>query len=280
MKTHLHIFAGLLALLLAPAYVNAAVLMEDNFESYAIGTTPTNPGDGNPNNWFFTNLATDDVVAGGPSGGTQMLHVQQATPNTSSFGREFAAQDGATSSDLTLTLSFDLKLNSKTTSDYYITFLDSSLTSLNNPINIRITNGGIQALTRATSPGVGTAVNVKPSQNSTLSLNTWYEFTITADLSTKTYRLDVTNLSNSTIGSTGDLYFYQNIQTLDELLFRNVTTSNTGVDWNIDNVSLTSVPEPNTAFLLIGAGIACLIRRRGEIHAKSGIILAAREHRS
>lgn len=259
MKTHLQILGGFLVLLLAPTYVNAAVLMADNFDSYAIGTTPVNPGDGNPNNWVFTGLATDDVVAGGPSGGgSRMLHVQQANPNTSSFGREFAAQNGATSPDLTLTLSFDLKLNSKTTSDYYISLGDS----INIPINIRITNGSVQALTRATSPGVGGAVNVKPSENNSLALDTWYEFTITANLSAKTYRLDVTNLSDSSTGTTGDLYLYYNTQTLDELLFRNVSANNTGVDWNLDNVNLTSVPEPHTAFLLLGAGMVYLIRRR------------------
>lgn len=258
MKVHTILITSLLCLVTA-AQSWAVVLINDDFESYTVNSTPTNPGDGNPNNWFFNGLTSNTTVAGSSPDGVapneKLLHVQGTS--SSSFGRTFARQDGAGASDLVLTLSFKLQLNSLSGNDYSIRLLDSTLSTNNVPISIRIaSNGGVLVLTRTTGPGSGTATNATNPLGAALAADVWYEFTVNANLSTQMFEVGITNLDTGASGSTGSLYFYQNIHTLNQLTFLSTSGTNPGVNWDINDVSATAVPEPSTAMaMLVGAGV-------------------------
>lgn len=247
-----------LLILASPARSHSAVvLVGDNFESYAVNGTPTLPGDGNANPWVFSGLSSSQAVSGASLNGEapdeKILHLEGTA--SSSATRLFTRQDGAVAPGLTLTLSFKLRIDDLTGSDYSIDLLDSTLATGNVPIHIRIaTNGSILALTRTTGPGVGSATNsTNPLQKKALSTNVWYEFTVAANLEAQTYNVTVKNIATDVSGSTGDLYFYQNIHSLDTLRFASTTTTNMAVNWDLDDVKVTAVPEPGTAAaLLIG----------------------------
>lgn len=260
------IIASLLCLVTAsPSF--GAILIRDDFESYTLNATPTNPGDGNPNNWFFNGLTSSATIAGsspdGQAPNEKLLHVQGTS--SSSFGRSFARQDGSATSDLILTMSFKLQLDSLSGNDYSIRLLDSTLSTNNVPISIRIaSNGGVLVLTRTNGPGSGSATNAVNPLGAALAADVWYEFTVNANLSTQMFEVAITNLDSGASGSTGSLYFYQNIHTLDQLTFLSTSGTNPGVNWDLNDINVTTVPEPSTvAALLMGVGILVCRARYG-----------------
>ena len=267
-------YAGLVACLLtfacSSASFGAVVLIGDDFESYTIGSTPTNPNDGNANNWFFSGLSQNQVVSGSSPNGEapneKLLHVEGTS--SSSFGRQFAMQDGAATPNLTLSLSFKLQIQNLTGNDYTIRLMDNTLTSNNIPISFRIaSNGSVIMLTRETGPGTGKAVNVNNPQGSQLTTDSWYQFTVNADLTAQTYSVDIMNMETGASGSTDALYFYQNIHTLNALTFSSTTALVPGVNWNLNDVNLTAVPEPGTAMTFVSGVLIVWLGRKSFLHS-------------
>lgn len=125
--------AALVILAVMPRAQGSVILINDTFESYDIGNVPGNPGDGNPNNWSFTGLNTNNVIAGSSIGGTapneQLLHLMADGSSASLSTRKFDRVDGSLTADLQLTLSFKLKLNQVSGSHYNFRLVDSEKAS-------------------------------------------------------------------------------------------------------------------------------------------------------
>ncbi len=237
----------------------SVVLFDDSFESYTLNTTPTNPGDGNPRNWKTQDDMTATVVAGSSPDGLapneKVLHLSSEEGGL--FSRDFERLVGNAETADTLSLSFKLRIGDFTGSDYRIRLQDNTLATNNIPIYIRIaSNGSVFALTRTTGPGTGSATNATNFQGAQLKINTWYEFTIDVNFQAQTYNVTITNMATGTGGSSGNLYFYQNIRSLDQFNINNNTAP--ALDWYLDDVhAVTTIPEPGTtAALLIGAALA------------------------
>lgn len=263
---------GLCALPLSHASV---ILIQDSFESYTLGNAPGNPGDGNPYNWVIGGYDTDAVIAGSSPGGMapneQLLHLQADGSGAHSISRQFARQDGTLTTDHTLTLSFKLKPGQIAGSAYSFRLIDSEFVGTsNNPMAISVlANGRVNVFASNTGPGAGGVVQVTVP-TITLQVDRWYEFVMHGDLNTQMYSLSITDLTTSATYSTGSLYFLRNLQTVDSLVFMNTTTSNMGLDWQLDDIQLiSSIPEPEAmagVAALMVLGITCVVRKRNRKH--------------
>lgn len=258
---------GLCALSLSHASV---ILIQDSFESYTLGNTPGNPGDGNPNNWVISGYDTDAVVAGSSVGGMapnqQLLHLESDGSGDHTLYRQFTRQDGSLTADHSLTLSFKMKPGQIAGSAYSFRLIDSGVSGANNPMAISVlSNGRVNVFSSNTGPGAGGITQVTVP-TITLQEDKWYEFVLHGDMNTQRYSLSITDLATSATYSTGSLYFLRNIQAVDRLVFMNTTEANRELDWQLDDIQLlSSIPEPQTtagvaALLLLGA--TCLLRRK------------------
>jgi len=262
MKRHCLLLPALcLAFLLTLALTlpaTAGTLLYDDFESYPTGIKPTNPGDGNTNDWFFNATFTAVTTAGSPPGGhlpnEQVLHVSKPNSGSfSSFGRRFDAQTKVETDFLKV--SFTIQFHSFTDSHYYIQLVNASDSAA---VSLRLDGSSLGVQTRKDGPGSGDPLTYWHPQGGALRANNWYQFEILVDLQNQTFRLDITNLTDPTQhGSTPDYYFINNITTLNGILFRsNGTTSgaaNLALDWSLNDVHVQTIPEPAAASLLLGA---------------------------
>lgn len=248
----------------------SVLLIQDNFESYSQGTSPLNPGDGNSNNWVYSGYNTNTVIAGGSPGGLapneKVLHLQADGSSASSIYRSFSRQDGATTTDHELTLSFKLNLGQIAGSAYTFRLIDSEFAgTANNPMAVSIlANGKVNVFSSATGPGTGGVMQVTVP-TITLQTDRWYEFVLQGDLNDQTYSLSITDLVTSTTYSTASIYFLRNIQAVDRLVFQNNTTTNMAMNWMLDDVQLlSSIPEPGVTTAVFGlllVGTTMVVRR-------------------
>ncbi len=264
------VIAASLALpfLLHPAKA-ATVLINDNFESYALNAIPGTPGDGNPNPWVFSGMDTSNVISGASTGGSapneKVLSLVNANGGAASISRKFVRQDHEALPGSTLQVSFKLKIDSLTDSNWYIRFRDETLDS--NPLSIRIAaNGSVLVLARAGGvPGQGGATNITNPQGAALGTSAWYQFDLLFDLHAQKYNLTITNLTTNVGGSTGLTALYYDVHSLDTLRFEPVNpASQTALGWRLDDVSISAnvVPEAGTVALLVLGGVTLLVSRR------------------
>ncbi len=271
MKRHsLHLPIFCLAFLFTLALTlpgTAATLLYDDFQSYASGAKPTNPGDGNTNDWYFNSTFTSITVPGSSPGGhlpnTQVLHVSKSnTGSFSSFGRRFEAQ---TKEDTEfLKVAFTIQFHSFTNSHYYIQLVNPSDTAA---VSLRIQGANLAVTTRADGPGSGATLTYWHPQGGVLRLDNWYQFEMTVNLKNQTFRLEITNLTDPTQhGSTPEYFFSNNVTTLNGILFRsNGTTSGSAdlaLDWSLNDVQIQTIPEPAAMSLLIGTLLLLSARKR------------------
>jgi len=250
-------------LLALPRLSVAAVLLNDNFESYSLGSKPTNPGDGNPNNWVFgATLSPSSVVEGSSPGGSganqKVLNALDATPGSyGSFSRLFERQTNDGIDDL-ISLQLKFKVNSLTSSDYMIDLIDSTINSFSGPAVIRISQaGGVMVYT-----GSGTPVLL---DNGSINLTDWYQLSVIMDLGSQTYSVSLGNITTNTpAASLNALPFYTNVHSVNGLLIRSTATNaNANLDWLVDDVVVQSIPEPATIALLVAGLVFALVGARG-----------------
>lgn len=252
--------------LLSTQAVATTILMNDTFETYTTGTAPTTPGDGNDRSWTAIGDLGATVVEGSSTGGTapnnKVLHLQGDAnmEDRGAFSRDFDRLVGSAESADTFSISFKLMIDSFSNSDYRINLQDSTLEANNSFASLRIyANGTVSVLTRATGPGTGGATNATNPSNNRLMEDRWYEFTIDANLQAQTYSVTIVDLANpSKTWSTGDLFFYRDLRSLDQIHIHPVdaTTTNTAMNWYLDDVrAVTSIPEPGAVISLLAGGL-------------------------
>ncbi|MFV0415599.1 MAG: PEP-CTERM sorting domain-containing protein [Chthoniobacterales bacterium] len=111
----------------------------------------------------------------------------------------------------------------------------------------------------------GTTFSTSFMLGSALTANRWYA--VDAYLRPSEYVYDlklVDTVSSSVVFSQNDIGFGTGSPTLSET-FRTIffdTGTATGVTWRVDNVSISSIPEPGSVALLGLGGLAVFIRRR------------------
>ncbi len=254
------------ALLLAP--LQAVTLLEDNFESYSLGSTPTAPGDGNPNLWAFSANIAGTVVAGSSPGGSganqQVLSVTNNTPDAyATFHRSFERQTADGENDI-IRLELSLKRTVTDASDYMIDVIDTVASTITGPVIVRISGAGVVEIQSGNgAPGNGLLRTYLPTLG-TLNTTDWYRFTITLDLSSQTFSVSVTNISTYSQSATSPaLYFYTDVQAVDRFFVRSTaTTANAELGWLIDDVLVQAIPEPALAPFLGVAGVLLATSRR------------------
>ncbi len=242
------------------------LLLDDTFETYATGTAPTTPDDGNDNPWTASGDLTPTVEDGSSTGGmapnNKVLHLQGEAnmEDRGAFSRNFDRLVGSAESADTFSISFKLMIDSFSNSDYRINLQDSTLEANNSFASLRVySSGTVSVLTRTTGPGTGSATNATNPSNNRLIEDRWYEFTIDANLQAQTYSVTIVDIANpSKTWSTGDLFFYRDMRSLDQIHIHPVdaTTANTAMNWYLDDVrAVTSIPEPGTAISLAAGGL-------------------------
>lgn len=245
------------------------VLIHDTFESYGLGTTPTKPGDGNTNNWVKgANLTNASVITGSSPNGepanAQILALSRGTGSGyTSLNRKFTQQDSMTLNPGDyLELNFKLKIGSFANSDYLIILGDADASAFGGPVQLRLASSQVTAYR-----GTGSAGGAPIAQSAPLSLtaNTWYQYSLNVDLLNQQYSLKLVNLTTSVETNIATGYFQQNITSLDNFLIRSTSTvsDNLALNWELNDVSLKVVPEPNVFMMsLFGIMVLFVIQRR------------------
>ena len=146
--------------------------------------------------------------------------------------------------------------------------------SSNNPTLFLSGSGGngIRLMTRKWNGGLANkagTVTTEIAAAGTIVAGTWYNYTLTInDLTTAsdTYSLVVTDLgTNSPVFSDTGLGFENNVSDLSVINFQSTGNAGSGnVDFYVDNISITQVPEPSVLTLALGIGVLGLVsvRRR------------------
>lgn len=247
------VIAGVIGFNVAMAPAAPIVLMNESFETYAVGSDPTNPGDGNPNNWDLTDATSMAVITGGsPGGGSQSLHMGSNTEHPG-LSRLFDAQDGTNG---VVYFSADIR------------FLDNHFTDYNFLINGA---GGIGPYVKVrpldTSGGSQSGISYYNGSTFTslgnLVQNDWYRVEVWADIDAGTWDVKVTNVTQGSapVSATG-INMWQSPTSLYQWRFvRGPSTATIQAD--IDNIQITTnLPEPGSVSLLLLTPVALLRRRQ------------------
>lgn len=207
-------------------------------------TVAVNPGDsiavtnaaGSP---FDSSSQSVAVVNGATSAGSPVLKAGFTTP-----------------ADQPLKISYDLYLSSTG-------FVPNS-----SQITFRLLNGATQGIFLRIAGGV----NINLSNRGTggafetlipsMTINTWYRFEITAekaDTANDTFTLKVTPFGGAT-QTFANKTFYNNLTAFDNITWTD-NSSGTSGSFNVDNVTVSYVPEPASLSLIGVAGLLMLYRR-------------------
>lgn len=251
-------FTALVALFMIAGSVQAAptYLINDPFESYStpVSLSGLNPGDGNANNWTIdgaaghTYTAVTDALAGQ---GNKDLRVTITTPSTNYyFFRNFASQTSGVWYE-----TFLVRYNNDTVSDNSFTLNGSNGIS----VYLRFYTGQFWVY-----GDTGTGVGWKTLMNaSAVAQNTWYAFTVTADIDANLYSVTVTNTTNPTNTATlGNITPWHTLSGLNRLNFAKIGAGNT--DLSFDNIVIANaiIPEPATVGLMTLGGLMMTVRGR------------------
>ncbi len=266
---------ALATLCIAPsAQANPTLLLWDDFESYTLPNAPTNPDDGNPNNWYFDPTFTVNTVSGQSIGGNdpnaKILHVEKG--NTGGYTRMGRLFDRQSSGVLTIEMKF--QIHSFQDSAYYIQLVSTTApisgTAASTPISLRLLDtGAIGIQGRSEKPGEGSVTTLWNPQGGNLVKEDWYQLIITTNLDLQSYHVTINNLSNPTQGGTSqELFFNSTATDINGLLIRSAGTNQSPTslqfNWSIDDVRITAIPEPNSVALMTAVigGLALLRFRR------------------
>ncbi|RRJ99001.1 PEP-CTERM sorting domain-containing protein [Opitutaceae bacterium TAV4] len=281
-----------LALFAAAQHPARATIIADDFSAYTVGTQVTSqvqPG-GVGNGWLSGwRISSGSLASGGnvsvisattpfDSGGNYMSStIKTAAGNTSSgggFGRAYDAQTISTNGTNAFEISFDFRadLASGDLPDnlrYNIfdgqtraSFYDSKCTWI-----LSAYDGKWHVSNGSTANFVATTL--------TFAANTTYSITIKEDPAAKTWTLSITDGTNSatntnlgfcattwaTDASTANARWLNFAATEIIPSGSTTTTGLTGV-FSVDNVSISTVPEPATLALLFGAAVAAIASLR------------------
>jgi len=237
---------ALMAFAVAPTTADV-VLIAESFETYDLGDDPTNPGDGNPNDWVLTNPDDMAVITGGsPGGGSQALtYVGQPV-----LDRDFAAQTEY------LYASMDIRFLGGF-ADHRLSLRADSSGSSNHGPYVRFrpldTEGGEAGISYFDG---STFLSILPN----VETNDWYRVEVEADIVNHTWDLTVTNLTDATAPVTViGIGMWQNPNNLGNWELKPVTTGNT-IDAEVDRI-LVTVPEPGSMSLVLAPALLLGLRR-------------------
>ncbi len=252
----------------SPLSINAqTVLINDNFESYTVPNVPTNPGDGNANNWVFAATTNATTALGSSPNGSgdneQILRLQKTNDSTAARAtRLFDSQNSGT-------LQFDLKFRihdfTGSATNIQIGDLTASGGVTAAPINLFFnTTGDVRVYSGDGAPGGGSNHYTSNPQGSALVVDNWYQLSIVANLDTQTFGVTINNLDNPLqTGSLSNLYFATNTNVFDGFRVNsNSGSSNNAINWSLDDVYFSIIPEPGTAALLLFGSFGCALLRR------------------
>lgn len=216
---------GPLSLALLAGSAQAAVLIQDDFESNTNGTAPTGWTLNASPTTFLVSTAYQSPI--GQVGDNKGMHLDNDPDVTfEDMNRSFTAQTG------TFYLQFDYYAEDK-----------------NELHNVQIGDGGFA------TPGRGP--NITMSTATGVVVDTWYRFTATINVATDTYDVRLQSLESTTVDTTTTNIAFNNAQTkLDRIKFWFNTGNEVGNgEYAIDNVLVTDnsadlnfavIPEPSS----------------------------------
>ncbi len=224
-------------------------IVTDDFESYTAGNSLHNEGAWRDKN-TTANQGAFAAATNSPLGaaGSGAVHYVD-TDGTASDAAQLRSKYGETTGDVQV--QFDFMAVSSASAP----FLNIIANDGSNLIRLQLNKSGNNLLYKNAGGNV--------TLTSTMSLGSWYTYTITTDIANDEWGLVVSdaggvvstfsNLETATPGQLGS----------EELQFTaNVNGDVTGTDYYIDNYSVTAVPEPATVGMLgLGALVAVIIRR-------------------
>ncbi|MBN8711581.1 MAG: PEP-CTERM sorting domain-containing protein [Verrucomicrobia bacterium] len=242
----LYLIPVCLALFLARP-LSAAILINENWESYANGAVPTSPWSvwtGSPSGSLGSITVTDAKSYGT---GTKSAYLNGVGSSTGSvaLNQSFAATTSA------LSISFDFYLGASPGVIPQFSLLNSSGTA---GLILQLRNyAGTNIMNRTGDFQTGNNL-------STVALSSWYHIDITtsaASVSGNTYSITITQNGGSPV-TYSNLNFYNQIANFSKIEFGWGSTN--GREMYVDNIVVATVPEPSVA-LLLGLGAFALIMR-------------------
>lgn len=229
----------------------------ENFESYTItggDDDPTNPGDGNPNNWSLTEpyAQTWYQVQSNGYGGGQALRMANPSNGWTSVDRLF----GPTSNE-TFYLDFKVRFN-----DSYLNTNGSAAAMVGGP-------GNYTPVLLYMTPWYGFSAIGGPTYTPHLLMSgiitgDWYQVNIRVDDLAGKYDVAISNLNNSAPAQSAGLTnitFYGTPLPSHFDKFAIQSTASTTFDISVDDINL--IPEPSAlAMGLAGISVLAGIGRR------------------
>jgi|GEM_PF-5397648 hypothetical protein len=255
--------ALLLPLLLAAATLGtenatAVVLVNETWEDYADGATPTAPWvtwTGSPSG-SQGSVTVTDALSSPFSTGTKSVLLNGTANSGSSLSHNFAATD----SPLFVSFDFYLPAGAGTLPSLTLAGSTGSGGPLSAGVTLNLTNSFLGAPNQIVNQGGSWSegVIIAPSQT-----GRWFHIELTtAPISSAldTYTITVTPYGGTPVTVT-DLAFRNQLVNVSKIEFS--WNSNAGVgSMYIDNIYVATVPEPSTALLAGACGLFVLLPRR------------------
>lgn len=237
--------ACLVVLLARP--LSAAILINENWESYANGSVPASPWvvwSGSPSGSLGSVTVTNTKSYGA---GTKSAYLNGVGSSTGSvaLNQSFAATTSA------LSISFDFYLGASPGVIPQFSLMNSSGSA---GLILQLRNyAGSNIMNRTGDFQTGNNL-------STVALSSWYHIDITtsaASVSGNTYSITITPNGGSPV-TYSNLNFYNQIANFSKIEFGWGSTN--GRELYVDNIVVATVPEPSVA-LLWGMGVFALVMR-------------------